>query len=111
MLPHFEGLLSIFDDRLSGRVPCCNPTRPAIESLRGPERDPRYLQALTSARATGCHQEGIGGIGRVELSNRSGGVIPPDETLLRFTRGFHLLLSCSHGLRWHELQFKKSKPR
>jgi len=50
MLPHFEGLLSIFDDRLSGRVPCCNPTRPAIESLRGPERDPRYLQALTSAR-------------------------------------------------------------
>jgi len=37
MLSHFEGFLSIFNDRMPGRVPCCDPTRPAIETLRGPE--------------------------------------------------------------------------
>jgi hypothetical protein len=63
------------------------------------------------ARAAGRHPESTGGIGRVGLSNRGGGVIPPDETSLRFTRGSHLLLSCARGLRWHELQFKKRKPR
>jgi 4-hydroxy-tetrahydrodipicolinate synthase len=60
----------------------------------GPAHDilPR-TDAGSIARATGGYQDGTGGIGRVGPSNRSGGVIPPDETSLCFTRCSHLLLS------------------
>ena len=61
----------------------------------GPADDllPR-TDAGSFAHPTGRHPEGAGRIGRVGPSDRSGGVIPPDETSLRFTRGCHLLLSC-----------------